>query len=88
MTELIIVPDLEGYWKGSPPKVLEATAPVVIGGLEGGMATGNPSVGIIVEIEPGLAVFAQTSLKLFLAAADVLKAKYGDPRIEPTGPAA
>jgi hypothetical protein len=52
------------------------------------MASGQPSVALLIETEPGTMIMAETSLKLFLMAADILKARYGDPRIEATGPAA
>ena len=66
---------------------MSVKAPIVVGGLEGGMASGNPSVALLIETEPAAVIMAETSLKLFLWAADVLKAKYGDPRVEPSGPA-
>jgi hypothetical protein len=87
--QLVIVPDLENYWKGSPPaKLIDVTSPIVVGGLEGGMESGLPSIGIIIELDEDTAVFARTSLKLFLMAADTLKRLYGDPRVDPSGPAA
>jgi len=55
--------------------------------LEGGMQSGDPSVAIIIEPPDGPWILAETSLKLFLVAADALKAKYGDPRQEPGGSA-
>lgn len=89
MAELRIVPNLENYWKGKPPKkIIDVMAPMVVGGIEGGMSSGQPSVGLIVELPNGSFAFAQTSLKLFLMAADALKGLYGDPRVDPSGPAA
>jgi hypothetical protein len=45
-------------------------------------------VAVLVELPDGALAIAQTSLVLFLCAADMLKDKYGDPRVEPSGPAA
>jgi hypothetical protein len=57
-----------------------------VSALEGGMTSGQPSVAVIIELDDGRWVFAETSLKLFLAAADAFKGKYGDPRQEPVMP--
>lgn len=54
--------------------------PATIGGLAGGMASGKPSVGIHFTLPNGEGVVFETSLALFLAAADALKARFGDPR--------
>ncbi len=51
-----------------------------IAGLSNGMSKGDPSVAFRFDLPDGRIVFAQTSLKLFLTAADMLKARYGDPR--------
>jgi hypothetical protein len=53
---------------------------IAIAGLKGGMGSGAASVGIRVDINETEAVVAETSLALFLSAADALKIKYGDPR--------
>ncbi len=55
--------------------------PVRIAGLAGGMKSGAPSVAMGLELPDGRVVVAETSLKLFLAAADALRAKFGDQRI-------
>ena len=55
-----------------------------IGALPSGMRSGNPSIGIVVKVldKDGEEhfIFGETSLKLFLSAADIFKAEYGDPR--------
>lgn len=51
-----------------------------IGGLSHGMESGAPSVMFCFKLPSGDVVLAQTSLRLLLTAADVLKAKHGDPR--------
>jgi hypothetical protein len=53
---------------------------MAVAALKGGMESGAPSVAIRVDINENESVVAETSLALFLSAADVLKAKYGDPR--------
>jgi hypothetical protein len=50
--------------------------PIRIAGLAHGMATGAPSVAIGIEIGDDTLVLAETSLALFLNAADMLRAKY------------
>ena len=84
-TSLRIIADLDNYFEGQPPKRLVRPQEMIIGGLEGGMDTGRPSVTIMSVLDDGTVVFGETSLRLFLMAADVLKAKFGDPRVEPTG---
>jgi hypothetical protein len=62
--------------------VTEIVGPFVIGGMEAGTCAGKPVVMIGIDDpdhDDNLFV-AQTTLALFLTAADALKAKYGDPR--------
>jgi hypothetical protein len=61
-------------------KVVHTTAPIGVTGLAGGMQSGKPSVAFRIDLPDGTAVIAETSMALFLSAADVLRAKYGDPR--------
>lgn len=51
--------------------------PIRITALKRGMKSGNTSVGIVLEIGLDKVVLAETSLRLFLAAADALRARYG-----------
>lgn len=51
-----------------------------VAGLWSGMTSGEPSVAFRMDLDDGSVVVAETSLALFLSAADVLKSKYGDPR--------
>jgi hypothetical protein len=84
-TVLNIVLDGDGKFpqlanaKSRPVKELTVTS------LDAGMKSGDPSVAFVVELVDGSYVFAETSLKLFLTAADALKARYGDPRQAPAG---
>ena len=50
--------------------------PIRIAALEGGMASGKPSIAIGIEIGDDTLVLAETSLKLFLAAADMLRVRF------------
>ena len=52
--------------------------PLRVGALAGGMASGRTSVAFGFELPDGRVVLAETSLRLFLAAADALRARYGD----------
>lgn len=63
-----------------PTKLVESKEPLRIAGLAAGMQSGKPSVAIGTFFPDGSCVFAQTSLALFLSAADALKARFGDPR--------
>jgi hypothetical protein len=48
--------------------------------LEHGMQSGAPSVAFVFDLPDGRYVFAETSLALFLTAADTLRTVHGDPR--------
>jgi hypothetical protein len=75
--------DGEGMLNDVPfDKIINIETEVRVGGLVNGMDSGKPSVGISAMLPDGRAVLIQTSLSLFLMAADVLKAHYGDPRQE------
>jgi hypothetical protein len=47
------------------------------------MVSGAPSVAFCFKLGEREVVLAETSLALFLTAADALKARYGDPRVRP-----
>ena len=65
---------------GSLVWMAEGTPPIQITCLEQGMYSGKPSVAMRFDLPDGKIVVVETSLRLFLVAADALKAKYGDPR--------
>lgn len=46
--------------------------------LVGGMTSGRASVMFRLDLPDGRVVLAETSLRLFLLAADALRARYGD----------
>jgi hypothetical protein len=80
MAHISISPDAEGAWPEFRNKSILHVQDFKIGGLRGGMQSGKASVAIMFELPTGQVVFAETSLALFLTAADALKAKWGDPR--------
>lgn len=80
MESLRIIPDLEKVgFEDDDYVVTEYTNPLVIGGMPKGTENGLPVVMIGLKMEEGYLV-AQTTLALFLSAADAIKARYGDPR--------
>ncbi len=50
-----------------------------IAGLPHGTVEGRPSVTVRIELPDGQTVLAETTLRLFLAAARALLARYGNP---------
>lgn len=81
MEALNVIPDLErSGFRDGPYPVAEHTGPVTIGGMPNGTASGKPTVMIGLDMGDDGILVAQTTLVLFLSAADALKAKYGDPR--------
>jgi len=83
MLGLTIILDGDGALRGK--EVEEADGELIVLALDGGMASGNPSVAIAIERADGTYVFARTSMKLFLTAADAFRARFGDPRQEAKG---
>ena len=51
-----------------------------VAALPSGMVSGRPSVSFLIDLPNGEAVMAETSLALFLTAADAIRGTYGDPR--------
>lgn len=49
---------------------------ILIATLSKGMKSGKPSVSIRIDLPDGKIVVAETSMRLFLSAAEVFKAKY------------
>ncbi len=87
MTQLNIIlrepswPDLDQKIKDGDVIHLGADSPPIqVAGLTSGMRSGAPSVAIRIDLPDGKTAIAETSLKLFLTAADALKARFGDPR--------
>lgn len=87
MPSLAVIPNADGAWPDLADReihhVTEEEGSIAVAGLAGGMESGAPSVAIRIDCPDGeTVVVAETSLRLFLTAADALKARYGDPRIE------
>lgn len=81
MESLQIVPDLEQQgFRDEPYAVVMYQGPVVVGGMNQATVEGNPAVMVGINTDDGAILVIQTTLALFLTAADALKAKYGDPR--------
>lgn len=79
--KLQFVGDGDGAWPDLVgKKVHHVTTTIGVAGLPGGMESGKPSVSLRLELDDGSTVLAETSLVIFLAAADALRARYGDPR--------
>jgi hypothetical protein len=75
-----IVLEGDGHFAELQGRKIHRVEHLTIAGLEGGMASGAPSVALVAVLPDGSAFFGETSLKVFLTAADALKARYGDPR--------
>jgi hypothetical protein len=83
---LRVIPDLtqQGLVDGEDYLVAKQEGEVIVGGMPEATASGNPGVMIAFgsfgpKDSEGFLV-AETTLTLFLTAADALKARYGDPR--------
>jgi hypothetical protein len=75
-----IILDGEGMGTGRDMGKAIPLNTMVIAGLPGGMVSGKPSIMFVFDLPDGRWVFAETSLALFLNAADGFVAYYGDPR--------
>ena len=68
--------DGDGIWPDLVEKQVRE-GEIEVAALQGGLKSGLPSVAIRLDLEDGSVVFAQTSMRLFLAAADAFRARYG-----------
>lgn len=84
MPALNIVFDATGMLNDVPAeKIAHTTETIRVGVLEAGMESGKPSVALGIFLpNNGGCVLAETSLALFLSAADAFRARYGDPRTD------
>ena len=81
MVVLDVCLDGDGAWADMMNKEIIEADNLHIAALKQGMKSGAPSVGFRIDLPNGRSVvFAQTSLALFLSAADIMRARYGDPR--------
>lgn len=81
-TPLRIFPNGDGMLSDVPDgKLVHVKEPDLrVSALAAGTTSGKPSVGIAITMTDGTVVFAETTLALFLTAADAFKAAHGDPR--------
>jgi hypothetical protein len=90
MPSLQIMLDSDGIWgdltalyrDGRLLLAMGDAAALQVAALPGGMMSGAPSVTLRIDLPDGRVVLTETSLALFLTAADMLKARHGDPRME------
>ena len=81
MIALGIIPDLEvAGFQDTPYEVTEFEGELIIGAMAKGTLNGKPIVMIGLKVDENRFLIAETTLALFLTAADALKAKHGDPR--------
>lgn len=82
--------DGEAVWPDLKDRAVIEGDFAAITGLRDGTTSGQPTVMIRIELSEPVAtrdaeeasvIVAQTTLALFLIAADALKARYGDPRL-------
>lgn len=81
MESIRIIPDLEKTgFSDEPYDLTQYTGPLIVGGMAKGTGAGNPVVMLALEVGEQEFLVKETTLSLFLTAADTLKTKYGDPR--------
>lgn len=59
-------------------KFTHTTAPIDVVVLRSGMQSGQPSIGMRIELPDGTSVIAETSARLFCSLARMVMAKYPD----------
>ena len=67
----------DAYKNGLDKLVIAENNEILVGTLQGGMTSGNPSVGIFAKLPDGNYVFIETSVRLFQMAAAAMTGKYG-----------
>ena len=79
MLALTILMEGDGMLKDIPEeKIVHVVQPITVAALDQGMTSGKPSVAIAIPLEDGRIVLAETSMRLFLAAARAFRTRYGD----------
>lgn len=81
MIGLKIILEGDGAFSDIPARKMREGNFSAITGLPDGTESGKPTICIRVDMVDGTTVLAQTTLALFLTAADAFKARYGDPRL-------
>lgn len=82
MVELEIIVGGDGCWpdlieKLERGQLIHVTTGMQVASLEKGMTSGKPSVSIRIDLPDGRTIVSETSLNLFLKAAEIFKARYG-----------
>ncbi len=80
MIVISVILEGDGCWPDLQDKKIIRAVGLQVATLWGGPKGGAPSVAFRIDLEDGRTVIAETSLKLFLTASDLFRAKYGDPR--------
>jgi hypothetical protein len=80
MASMDIHLDGDGVWSDllekKPEDVIHTTEHMAIAALSAGMTSGRPSIAIRINLPDGKVVVAETSMRLFLNAADAFRARY------------
>lgn len=84
-TALSIHVNGDGVWPDLADKRIHHASLDSVSALAGGMSSGAASVALRCTLEDGSVVYAETSLRLFLAAARAFAARYGWDEKVPTG---
>lgn len=89
MALLIINLDGDEAWPDLKDKEIihlgDDAPPIRISALSGGMKSGRPSVAIRIDLPGNKSIVAETSMRLFLAAARTFEARYGEEANDGTG---
>ena len=72
--------DADGKFPELQGKKIHVTQDITVTTLRDGMSSGKPSVALLIKLDNGEVVFAETSMALFLTAADAMVARHGDQR--------
>lgn len=70
-----LLPELQG-------KKIHKVMVDAVAAFPGGTVSGKPSVALVIHMEDGSVVFAETTLALFTMASRAFIARYGDPQAE------
>lgn len=68
----------DNCWPDLPEKEVIEAEKLSIGVLDGGTASGKPSVTLRIDLPDGRVVLAQTTARLFCTAANMITGKYPD----------
>lgn len=84
MAMLKVILDGDGCWPDLPGKEVihlgNLSMPIQIATLPGGLSSGKTSVSIRIDLPDGKVVIAETTLALFLSAAETFKVHYEGPQ--------